>query len=52
MSGLDDRELALLVSISNEIAQLRKNVKAIQTGLTRIGAIVPKKPLRQHEVAR
>jgi hypothetical protein len=43
MSGLDDRELALLLSISDEIARLRNDVKTIQRGLIRIGAIVPKK---------
>jgi hypothetical protein len=41
--SLDDRELALLVSISNEIAAMRSDIKTLHAGLVRIGAIVPKK---------
>ena len=39
----DDRALAFLVSISDEIAKLRNDVRVIQTGLIRVGAIIPKK---------
>ena len=43
MKKTDDRALAFLVSISDEIAKLRNDVRAIQTGLIRVGAIIPKK---------
>jgi hypothetical protein len=35
----NDRALALLVSISNEVAKLRDDVRTLQIGLTRIGGI-------------